>query len=78
MLAPTLEDLARLRELLEAKPLTEVIRKVEPKVVEGFASLSKALGNVVDPRRQPNPAVAEIAAAARARQAVEPEAPADV
>jgi len=78
MLRPHFEDLARLRELLEAKPLTEAIRKVEPKVVEGFATLSKSLGNFVDPRRQPNPAVAEIAAASRARHAAEPEAPADV
>lgn len=72
-LQPHAEDLRRLRELLYAKPLAEEIsRKVNPKVVEGFDSLSKSLGSIIDVRRQPNAAVAEIAAAARARQA-EPE-----
>jgi hypothetical protein len=68
--------------LLNAKPLAEVLNAshtVSPKVVSGLNELSKSLGNVVDQRRQPNPAVAEVAAAARARQAEpQPEAPADV
>jgi hypothetical protein len=77
---PHRDDLARLRELLEAKPLAEVMdHKPSPKVVQGFDALSKSLGSVADTGRQPNPAVAAVAAAARARQAEpQPEASADV
>jgi hypothetical protein len=63
------DTLRDLNDLLNAKPLSDVLaidRKPDPKVVSGFADLSKSLGAAPDAPRPVNERIAEIAAAARA------------